>query len=503
MDEIKTPATSEPSIKIYPYTLTPVKPGDTIWTSYEIDSDDPQQNLAAKKYEEIKEIGRGGMGRVELWKDKNINRVVAAKMLLKEHQKSKQALKGFLEEAQISGQLEHPNIVPIHDIGKDASGNLFFTMKYVEGKSLHNLIEDLKNDPQKKQYFSLNKLLQIMQSICHSIDYAHAKNVIHRDLKPNNIMLGNFGEVMVMDWGIAKILESKHDILDTENSIVLKEKGQFQTITGKIVGTPIYMSPEQAQAEWEKIDTRTDIYALGAILFEMVTGKKMIDASNILEAVFKASNGKKIPFPKKGIFGSIPPELQSIIEKATAFQPQDRYQKASDMSQDIQNFIDHSPVKAHSYSTTEKLAKIFAKWKREIFLVLVTAFVMTTAFSIYKFYEENHAALQHERKADRILAELEKLQSQNINPQDFLNKSIASMEEYGSAYDEKQCDVCKLTLEKLISKKIELSLIIYKKMKEVGNTQAATLLKGQIRDMNRYNYIKKDHPLYNEIFVEK
>ena len=238
------------------------------------------------KFAIIEELNRGGMGVVLRGRDRGLHREVAIKVIRDQdspHQRGR-----FLKEAQITGQLEHPNIVPVHEFGVDASGRMFFAMKLVRGRNLAEVIEQHRSQPTvAAQEYPLVKMVGILVQVCNAIAFAHSRGVTHRDLKPGNIMLGDFGEVMLMDWGLAKVgepaaagtrsaLGSPHLSTGTQEEKAAEStpaaRGRFDiTVDGAVIGTPAYMSPEQASGQISKMDNRSDVYALGAILYEILT----------------------------------------------------------------------------------------------------------------------------------------------------------------------------------------------------------------------------------------
>jgi serine/threonine-protein kinase len=242
------------------------------------------------------EIARGGMGAILKGRDADLGRELAVKVLLESNQGHPEVVRRFIEEAQIGGQLQHPGIVPVYELGAFADRRPYFAMKLVKGQTLASLLIerrvrcadllcDADSDPersaQRTLYEELPRFLSIFESICQTVAYAHARDVIHRDLKPSNVMVGAFGEVQVMDWGLAKVLprggaadeSTPRDVHETTVTTVRSGSGSDASHPGSILGTPSYMAPEQARGELDQVDERADVFGLGAILCEILTGK--------------------------------------------------------------------------------------------------------------------------------------------------------------------------------------------------------------------------------------
>ncbi|MBL8827324.1 MAG: serine/threonine protein kinase, partial [Planctomycetaceae bacterium] len=280
-----------------------------------------------------KEIARGGMGAVVRAIDSDIRREVAVKYMLTDGDAAQKAR--FIEEAQITGQLEHPNIVPIHEVGVDAEQRLFFAMKMVQGRSLSQVLDELRNmSSTAERTWMLSRLLTVMTNVCHALSYAHSRGVIHRDLKPANIMLGDFGETYVMDWGLAKVVGrdepsttsppmgasrtvgepstgSASDGSGSTKVITSRELEGELTQDGAVMGTPAYMSPEQARGEILLLDSRSDIYSLGAILYEILTLLPPVDKSGgAVALLIRVTQGEITPpalrTPDRAKAGRIP-----------------------------------------------------------------------------------------------------------------------------------------------------------------------------------------------------
>ncbi|MBF2052475.1 MAG: protein kinase [Candidatus Sericytochromatia bacterium] len=319
--------------------------------------------LAAERYQLLQTLGAGAMGEVLAAQDQNLRRKVAYKQIHAQMAVHPEVLSRFVKEAQITAQLGHPNIIPIYDLETHADGKTAYTMKLIQGKTLKELIqaarEDFEHAGQARPEHSLETLLGYFLKVCDAMHYAHVRGVIHRDLKPANLMVGPYGEVYVMDWGIARLIsepEASH-----ENLVRLIEPDQTQplfeqTQMGKILGTPRYMSPQQAAGKNEALDGRSDLFALGLILFEMVCLKPAFQASDqlsLLKKVLKAEKETLVhPYRQP-----IAPELAAIIHKATARKPEARYRHVAEMADDLRRYLRGEAVLARPDNLRQKLQR--------------------------------------------------------------------------------------------------------------------------------------------------
>jgi serine/threonine-protein kinase len=242
------------------------------------------------------EIARGGMGAIIKGRDNDIGRDLVVKVLLEKHRERADLVQRFVEEAQIAGQLQHPGVVPVYELGQFADRRPFFTMKLVKGRTLADLLEDRCD---KGPALDLPRFLGIVHQVCQTVAYAHARGVIHRDLKPSNVMVGNFGEVQVMDWGLAKVLprggasaDDAAGMVDVHETVIATARstlGLDQSQAGSVLGTPAYMAPEQALGDLDTVDERSDVFSLGSILCEILTGQPAFTGRGRGEIMRKAA----------------------------------------------------------------------------------------------------------------------------------------------------------------------------------------------------------------------
>jgi serine/threonine protein kinase len=329
------------------------------------------------RYIEGAEIGRGGLGRVSSVYDKRLGRQVALKEKLKGGHRADAR---FFQEALITAQLEHPSIIPVYDFGRKTDGTICYAMKLVSGNTLTEAIT-------KKPLLATRlPLLPNVLAVCEAVAYAHSKKIIHRDLKPHNILVGDFGETILIDWGIAKSVGSKD--WQTEEAQSKPSLEANLTQQGSVLGTPAYMPLEQAQGK--EVDERADVYSLGAILYHLLSGKPPYQAKNGVEVLKLLLAG---PPPSLEIVAPLAPrDLQSIINKAMERDPRDRYETAKELVQDLKSFLAGQMVVARRYSLTERFYRILQKNRLTVLLwtVLLAGFlgVMTAIYSVVVTYEE-------------------------------------------------------------------------------------------------------------------
>lgn len=284
-----------------------------------------------RRYDDEGLLGRGGMGEVRLLRDEWIGRAVAVKRLPPELAASAEGRSRFLREAGVQAQLEHPSVVPVYDIGVDDQEQYYFTMKRIGGRTLDDLLKPQKDQRPSRIAYSRNKLLSIFAQVCRAIEYAHSRGVIHRDLKPANIMIGDFGEVYVLDWGLAKVNES--------SSVTIEDSARTYTVAGQVFGTPGYMAPEQV-AGAEQTTERSDVYSLGAILFQIITGKAMHSGKTAQELLRSTQRGDNNSPAKRAPKLDIPPELDALCLRATEVDDDKRLASVRELADAIEHFLD-------------------------------------------------------------------------------------------------------------------------------------------------------------------
>lgn len=284
------------------------------------------------RYQRIRALGEGGNGEVDLWRDQDIDRDVAVKRL--KHAGTPEVLAQFIQEVQTTGQLEHPGIVPIYDVGRDEEGRYFFVMKHVQGETLEQIIARLKaGDPAYTSCYSYEYRTHIFMQILRSVQYAHRKGFIHCDIKPANIIVGKFGEVWVLDWGLAQ----RPTAVLQQNPEAAAERGPRPL---RISGTPDYMAPEQAMGEEGRIDFRTDTYCLSVLFYELITLHYYLRPATSVVARLTSILTEEPPTALQlhHRYAS-PPELTNYFRKGIAKDPAQRFQTVDEMIEKLQAVV--------------------------------------------------------------------------------------------------------------------------------------------------------------------
>lgn len=286
------------------------------------------------------ELARGGVGCIHVVRDRELMRTLVMKTLIDGSQVSDYVLKKFVEEAQITAQLEHPNIVPVHDFGYFSGGEVFFTMKLVQGRTLKDIVKKLRaGDPETVKGFSRTRLLTVFQQVCMAIGFAHSRGVIHRDIKSSNVMIGDYGETLVLDWGVAKVLGREEALPDEERVSTSRSQSADATMMGLVTGTPAYMPPEQAAGKVDRVDERSDIYALGALLYEILAFRPPFRGRNFKETLRQVITQAPVPPSQRNPENPPSPALEAICLKCLAKRPRERYQTVKAMLDDLEQYL--------------------------------------------------------------------------------------------------------------------------------------------------------------------
>ena len=340
------------------------------WASTRHGSDDETASYAlgtttsdGQRFRILRPHARGGLGAVFVAMDLELHREVALKQILDQHADNPVSRQRFLVEAEITGGLEHPGIVPVYGLGTDDAGRPYYAMRFIRGDSLKHAIdrchrdEALKRDPGRRS-LELRRLLRRLTDVCNAIDYAHSRGVLHRDLKPGNVILGQHGETLVVDWGLAKAT-GKADPSSAERLLAPSSSGTAsETLPGSALGTPAYMSPEQAAGNLEALGPRSDVYSLGATLYCLLTGRPPF-AGDDVGAMLQAVRCGEFATPRQ-VDPSLDPALEAVCLKAMALGPEDRYSSCRALAEDIERWMADEPVTAWR----EPLSRRARRWSR-------------------------------------------------------------------------------------------------------------------------------------------
>ncbi|WP_395736865.1 WD40 repeat domain-containing serine/threonine protein kinase [Prosthecobacter sp.] len=376
-------------------------------------------------------IARGGMGAIYRARQQALEREVAVKVMTRLADSPEMATR-FRREALVLGRLAHPNIVPVYDIGTDDEGQLFYTMKLVKGRTLQAILHDLRSgDPHTQQQHSLTSLLTVFRKVCDAIAFAHSQDVLHRDLKPENIMVGEFGEVLVMDWGLAKQLRADEWIVDTPGTSAPSTTPALPsaTLAGSVMGTPQYMSPEQALGQIAELDERSDIFSLGGILYAILTLRPPVEGKTPDEVLVKVRTGTVIPpadmqvgtaarrtrqkdgtVPQARLIrplphtpgGRVPPALSAVVMQALRRSKSERYQTVAALSADIEAYQGGFATSAEQAGAWRQLKLLMLRHKMVTASLVVMLFL--TAGFILKVMSSERKALAEKEATRRALA---------------------------------------------------------------------------------------------------
>ena len=362
----------------------------------------PEREITRSERYDVKgEFARGGLGRILEARDVHLGRTVAIKELL---ESSNFAESLFIREALVTARLQHPGIVPVHEAGRWLSGDPYYVMKLLSGETLQKRIRG-KRDIQDRL-----SLLPNVLDVVETIAYAHSQGIIHRDIKPANIVVGEFGETVVVDWGLAR--DDKEPIPPVESEVEAQSEAEAKinwqisgnySVSGKVVGTPAYMSPEQARGG--DVDERTDVYALGALMFEVLSGKPPYPGKNLQEVLLQVLVGPPTSLAEKlaADGGQVKPELITIVERAMARDRDDRYPSAQELAADLRRFQTGQLVSVHQYKTWTLVKRWIRKHRAPLGVAVAAVAILAVlgAVSVNRIVEERNVARFQQSKAQR------------------------------------------------------------------------------------------------------
>jgi serine/threonine-protein kinase len=325
----------------------------------------PRPSGSRQRYRTLRPHAKGGLGTVYVAIDEELHREVALKEIQERHAHHPENRRRFLLEAEVTGALEHPGIVPVYGLGAYPDGRPFYAMRFIRGHSLDQAIKQFhaEHGPAREpaaRTLALRELLGRFVAVCNAVAYAHSRGVLHRDLKPSNVMLGPYGETLVVDWGLAKVAGQADAAVGGDDTLVQLPSAQTPAPTagGRVLGTPQYMSPEQASGRLDEMGPASDVYSLGATLFQLLTGKAPFPAENTQQVLERVRSGDLVP-PRQ-VNPSVPAALDAVCRKAMALRPQDRYGSAQELAQEVERWLADQPVTAYR----EPLPARLGRWAR-------------------------------------------------------------------------------------------------------------------------------------------
>jgi serine/threonine-protein kinase len=413
-------------------------------------------NAPGLRYRVLRPHAKGGLGEVFVAEDVELHREVALKEIQLRHADDPNSRGRFLLEAEVTGRLEHPGIVPVYGLGQYAAGRPFYAMRFIHGDNLKEAIrrfhepESPTRDPGERR-LALRQLLGRFIDVCNAVAYAHSRGVLHRDLKPGNIMLGKYGETLVVDWGLAKagVRGQESGVSEQIDETALRPSsgsGVAVTQMGAAIGTPAYMSPEQASGQLDKLGPASDIYSLGATLYALLTGQAPFRDNEAGDLLRKVQNGDFVP-PCR-LKPEIPPPLEAICLKAMSVRPEDRYPLAGSLASEIEHWLADEPVAAFPDPWTERLRRWGRRHRTAVAsaaVLLVTAVLGLAAglVAVNAERQRTEAAWAAEaQQRQKARAALDGLSSEVIDDwlarqpvlteqqRKFLERALASYEEF-------------------------------------------------------------------------
>ena len=337
-------------------------------------------------------IAKGGLGDVNVALDTELNREVALKEIQGRHANNLDSRARFLLEAEITGSLEHPCIVPVYGLGAYADGRPFYAMRFIHGDSLQDAIKHYHGEPspvrgrvEGERTLELRQLLGRFVDVCQAIQYAHDRGVLHRDLKPGNIMLGKYGETLVVDWGLAKAVgraepRERPDAYDEPTLRPAAASGSAETLAGTTLGTPAYMSPEQAAGRLDLLGPASDVYSLGATLYCLLTGRAPVEGKDTAAVLQKVQNGD-FPRPRQ-LKPAVNPALEAISLRAMALNRTDRYATPRALADDIEHWLADEPVSAYAEPWAGRARRLLKRHRASVQVAVAVLAVAAVSLAV-------------------------------------------------------------------------------------------------------------------------
>jgi serine/threonine-protein kinase len=421
-----------------------------------------------RRFRVLRPLARGGLGAVFVALDEELHREVALKQILDQHADDPTSRQRFLQEAEITGALEHPGIVPVYGLGTYGDGRPYYAMRFVRGDSLKEAIErfhadeGLRTDVGRRS-IELNKLLRRFLDVCNAIEYAHSRGVLHRDIKPGNVIVGRHGETLVVDWGLAKATGRAEPGIGERTLPPCSGSGSIETLPGSAMGTPAYMSPEQATGDLDRLGPASDVYCLGATLYCLLAGKAPFEGDDVGALLVAVQKGE-FPPPRRHD-SRIDKALEAVCKKAMALRPQDRYASARALADDVERWLAGEPVIAWPEPWTRRSRRWLGRHRSVIGAVAIAAPVAIVSLSMIvaneRLTNEQLAANNKELAAATDTANRSRLRTEERE-----NLALKAIDNYRSVVESNPDLLTRPDLKPLRQRLLDAPLGFYRQFRE-------------------------------------